>query len=153
MLLSSSSLFEKGTEGDFHLSFPSVGEGYPQGAPYTVERKKRSFRLDVMAFCYPVQIDRWVLVFRVMSNDDSLLTFPITFPIKVMGVQSDSFEQDMVMIARKYAPDLDEAAVRCKPSNRGNYLALTLTIEAQSREQIDNIYRELTARPDVKMVL
>jgi hypothetical protein len=87
-----------------------------------------------------------------MCNDD-LLSFPCAFPIKVMGVQSDTFEQEIVTLARNYAPDLADDAVHCRPSSKGNYLALTLTIQAQSREQIDNIYRALTARSDVKMVL
>ena len=70
-----------------------------------------------------------------------------------MGTQSETFESAMVMIARKHAPNLAEAAVRSKPSKTGKYLAVTITIQAQSREQLDNLYRELSAHADVKMVL
>jgi len=88
-----------------------------------------------------------------MSEEESLLSFPCAFPIKVMGIHSQHFEASMVMIARKHAPNLGEGAVKSRPSKNGNYLAVTITIQAESREQLDNLYRELTAHSDVKMVL
>jgi putative lipoic acid-binding regulatory protein len=38
-------------------------------------------------------------------------------------------------------------------SRHANYVGLTATIEAQSRDQLDAIYRELCAHPLVKLVL
>jgi putative lipoic acid-binding regulatory protein len=40
-----------------------------------------------------------------------------------------------------------------RPSSKGNYLGLTVTVLAVNREQLDNLYRELSAHPMVKMVL
>ncbi len=88
-----------------------------------------------------------------MNEKQSLLTFPCEFPIKVMGVNHKGFESAMVMIARQHVPNLGEGAVRSQPSKTGKYLAVTITIQAQSREQLDNLYRELSAHDDVKMVL
>jgi hypothetical protein len=40
-----------------------------------------------------------------------------------------------------------------RPSTKGNYLSLTITVTATSREQLDNLYRELSGHPMVKYVL
>jgi putative lipoic acid-binding regulatory protein len=88
-----------------------------------------------------------------MAEKESLLTFPCTFPIKVMGANHKDFESNMVVIARKHVPDLGEGAVRSKPSKTGKYLAVTITIQAQSQSQLDDLYREFSAHDDVKMVL
>jgi hypothetical protein len=40
-----------------------------------------------------------------------------------------------------------------RPSSQGNYLALTVTVRATSREQLDNLYRELSSHAMVKVVL
>jgi len=88
-----------------------------------------------------------------ISNEELGMTFPCHFPLKVMGTNNDSFEQDMVMIVRKHIPTLGEGAVSSKPSKTGKYLALTIAFTAESREQLDKIYSELHNHPDVKMTL
>jgi len=70
-----------------------------------------------------------------------------------MGIQSASFEAEMVKIARKHVPHLEDAAVVSRPSKTGKYLALTLTIQAESQAQLDDIYREFSAHKDVRMTL
>jgi uncharacterized protein len=39
------------------------------------------------------------------------------------------------------------------PEQGGNYLGLTLTVTATSREQLDELYRTLSTHPMVKVVL
>jgi len=87
------------------------------------------------------------------ATERSLLSFPCEFPVKVMGVNTDSFEQEIVMIARRHIPDLGEASVRSRPSSSGNYLSVTITFTAQSREQLDQLYLAVNAHPGVRMVL
>jgi len=84
---------------------------------------------------------------------ESLLTFPTAFPIKVMGRTRDGFAQAIVTVVQKHAPDFDPATVEMRASRRGKYLSLTCTVNAISREQLDDLYRELTSQPDVVMVL
>jgi len=88
-----------------------------------------------------------------MKDEESLLTFPCQFPIKIMGTYHEAFETNMVMIARKYIPSLGEGAVQSRLSKTAKYLAITITFQAESREQLDKLYRELSAHDDVKMVL
>ena len=84
---------------------------------------------------------------------ESLLTFPCEFPIKIMGRASENFEADVVAIVRKHAPDLSEAAISNRPSGKGNYSAITVIVNATSKEQLDNIYLELNGHESVVMML
>ena len=40
-----------------------------------------------------------------------------------------------------------------RASSGGKYLSVTCTINATSREQLDNLYRDLSSHPMVSMVL
>lgn len=85
--------------------------------------------------------------------DESPLKFPTAFPIKVMGRTADGFAQAIVDVVLKHAPDYEPATLEMRASREGNYLSLTVTINATSRDQLDNLYRELTSHPMVTMVL
>jgi len=84
---------------------------------------------------------------------ESALTFPTAFPITIMGRTQDGFAQAMTEVVRKHAPDFDPATLEMRASKEGNWLSVTATVNATSREQLDNLYRELVAHPMVKMVL
>lgn len=88
-----------------------------------------------------------------MSESETLLEFPCDFPIKVMGAARDDFAQAVVTVVQAHAPDFDAATVEMRASGRGNYLAVTCTVRATSREQLDNLYRDLSSHPYVKIVL
>ncbi len=90
----------------------------------------------------------------IIPPEESLIQYPSEFPIKVMGLHSEDFVDAIVTIARTHAPDFDPATgLERRPSSSGTYLGLTITITATSREQLDNLYRELTSHPLVKYVL
>lgn len=88
-----------------------------------------------------------------MSETESLLEFPCDFPIKVMGAARDDFAQAVVAVVQAHVPDFDAATVEMRASGKGNYLAVTCTVRATSREQLDNLYRDLSSHPFVKIVL
>jgi uncharacterized protein len=85
--------------------------------------------------------------------EQSLITYPSAFPIKVMGAAVDGFTDAIVAMARHFDPALDASAVEVRPSKGGKYLSVTVTITATSREQLDELYRTLSAHPMVKVVL
>jgi putative lipoic acid-binding regulatory protein len=87
------------------------------------------------------------------ADGESPLTFPTQFPIKVMGRRVDHFAQAIVEVVQAHAPDFDAATLELRASREGNYLSVTATINATSREQLDNLYRALTSHPLVKVVL
>ncbi len=88
-----------------------------------------------------------------MNADDSLLRFPCAFPIKIMGRRTDGFSASVVAIVTRHAPDFAAESVEMRVSAGGTYLSVTCTIRATSRAQLDALYRELTAHPDVRIVL
>ena len=86
-------------------------------------------------------------------SEEEIFQFPCEFPIKIMGQRSDDFAQLMLDIVLRHAPDFDPKSMEMRPSAKGSYLGLTCTIRATSREQLDALYRELTAHPLAKYVL
>ena len=85
--------------------------------------------------------------------EQSLITYPSAFPIKVMGQHVDGYVDAVLMIARSFDPGFDAGAVEHRPSKGGKYLGLTITVTATSRAQLDELYRTLSTHPLVKVVL
>ena len=85
--------------------------------------------------------------------EQSLIEYPSQFPIKVMGAHVEGFVDAIAHVARQFDPAFDVSTIEQRPSKGGNYLGLTITITATSREQLDEIYRTLTTHPMVKVVL
>ncbi len=84
---------------------------------------------------------------------DSLIDYPCAFPIKVMGLKVDGFVHAMTEVAERFDPSFDASTIELRPSKGGNYLGVTLTVQATSRAQLDELYRALTSHPMVKVVL
>jgi uncharacterized protein len=85
--------------------------------------------------------------------EQSLIQYPGPFPIKVMGAHVEGFVDAIVAVALEFDPTFDAATVETRPSKGGNYLGVTITITATSREQLDELYRTLSSHPMVKVVL
>ena len=86
-------------------------------------------------------------------TQDSLIEYPSDFPIKIMGPMHDAFAQTMLELVILHDPDFMPERLELRPSSSGNYLGITVTIRATSREQLDNLYRALSGHPMVKVVL
>ena len=83
----------------------------------------------------------------------SLIEYPRDFPIKIMGPAAERFAQTMVDLVQQFDPGFDAATLEMRPSTKGTYLALTATVRATSRQQLDDLYRALSSHPMVKVVL
>lgn len=83
----------------------------------------------------------------------TLLEFPCDFPLKIMGGTDPGFAATIAAVVVRHVPEFDIASMGMRTSREGNYLALTCTVRAVSQEQLDALYRELTAHPRVKVVL
>ena len=88
-----------------------------------------------------------------MEPDQQLLEFPCIFPIKAFGKSGPEFEAAVMEIMRAHVPDLAEGAVRSQESKGGKYTSMTVTINAVSQRQLDDIYRALTSHELVTMAL
>ena len=89
----------------------------------------------------------------ISTPTDSLIEYPSDFPIKVMGQRHDDFAQTIVEVVALHDPTFHAGKMEMRPSAKGTYLSLTVTVRATSREQLDNLYRALSSHPMVKVVL
>jgi len=87
------------------------------------------------------------------DEEDTLFKFPCEFPIKCMGLNNTEFECAVVEIMNRHVPDLGEGALKSRTSKEGKYCAITVTITARSKSQLDAIYMELTSCEHVTMSL
>ncbi len=87
------------------------------------------------------------------DTTDDLFQFPCDFPIKVMGRDTDAFRSLTRAIVERHAGPLAADRIGERPSSKGNFLALTYTIVAQDRAQLDAIYQDLTSSGVVLVAL
>jgi len=88
-----------------------------------------------------------------MSDTESLLQFPCDLPVKVFGRNADDFRRAALSIVERHFGELGTENVSEQLSRRESYSSLTIVVRAESREQIDALYRELTSSADILMVL
>jgi putative lipoic acid-binding regulatory protein len=93
------------------------------------------------------------MMMKDIPPEQSLIEYPSRFPIKVMGQNVDGFAEAVVRIAQEFDPGFDPASIETRPSRGNNYLGVTITITAVSRDQLDELYRTLSTHPLVKVVL
>ncbi len=88
-----------------------------------------------------------------MMNDETLLEFPCDFPVKAMGRDTPEFHATVRELVEQHTGPLEEDRFQTALSRNGRFVSITITIDAQSQEQLDNIYRAITAHDDVLMAL
>lgn len=86
-------------------------------------------------------------------TDETLLEFPCDFPIKIMGRESDDFRALARALVEKHTGPLADEAVVSALSRNGAFVSVTVTVIAQSQQQLDDIYREVTSHDDILMAL
>jgi putative lipoic acid-binding regulatory protein len=88
-----------------------------------------------------------------LKENPSALVFPCEFPIKIMGDFRIDFTDIITQAVRELAPDFDPTTAEVRFSSEKKYISITCTINAQSKDQLDQLYRKLTNHPIVKVVL
>ena len=88
------------------------------------------------------------------SQLEELMEFPCQFNLKVMGYNKPELIAEVVAIISQQCSGFNpESDIATKPSAKGNYIAITAMINAESKAQLDIIYQELHNHPLVKMTL
>jgi putative lipoic acid-binding regulatory protein len=88
-----------------------------------------------------------------MDNPESLFEFPCRFPIKVMGRRDTDFGTHVLELMSSHVGDIKAEDISIRPSRKRKFISVTITFEAQSRQQLDDIYRSLTASEHILYVL
>ena len=81
---------------------------------------------------------------QAADQAETLLEFPCEFPVKAMGRHEEDFETLVTGIILSHAEIFMDIPVTRNPSSSGTFLSVTVTIEAQSKVQLDRIYQDLT---------
>jgi uncharacterized protein len=82
---------------------------------------------------------------------NELLEFPCSFTYKVMGEAKPELIDKVVAVIKKHAPG--DYTPSIKPSSKGNYHSVSITINATHIEQVETLYKELGEIDIVRMVL
>jgi len=88
-----------------------------------------------------------------MTERESLIEFPCRFPIKVMGRDQSEFEAHVLQIISAHVDEITAEDVAIRASKKGNFLSVTITINAHDQEHLDRIYQTLTASEQILYVL
>ncbi len=86
-------------------------------------------------------------------EQETAFEFPCMFPIKAMGKNTPNLRGVVIEIVRFHVETLTEDAVKLRESKGGKFVSVTVHIEAQSKAQLDAIYMDLKACPDILMSL
>jgi hypothetical protein len=87
------------------------------------------------------------------NESNELLTFPTDYPIKVVARRSEGLRARIDHIVTQHAADLDHRLTSERASAQANFISITYTIRATSREQIIQLTAALQASDDVIMLI
>ncbi len=91
-----------------------------------------------------------------MTDDprrESLLEFPCEFPVKAMGRADQPVRAVFERIVAEHVPQGHVLSWDEKPSGKGNFIAVTVCIQASDQDQLDRIYHALTDAPEILVAL
>ena len=81
-----------------------------------------------------------------MNSSDQELEFPCHYPIKVIGESNDIFRKNILQIIHgHFKKRVSDDLLSFKHSKNNKYLSITINFEAESRQHVDNIYKDLKA--------
>ena len=87
------------------------------------------------------------------NNQPVEVKYPISCPLKVIGLDEPDFEEFAIEIVRRHVPDLLEENILSRLSNGNKYRSVSFQFIAESRAQVDALYAELSSHKRVLMIL
>jgi uncharacterized protein len=79
--------------------------------------------------------------------------FPGTFEISAMGASDALVDAIMVQVLQDLGLTVFPHTLRQRPSAKGNYISISISFEAHSREDYDAAHGALRSHPAVKWTL
>ena len=86
------------------------------------------------------------------SDPKDLLEFPCHYQFKAMGFSGTEFKEAVIAAVDKHA-SVSVDAVRCRPSGKGTYQAVSVLVTLHNYDQLTSIYAELRKIDNLKMLL
>jgi putative lipoic acid-binding regulatory protein len=88
-----------------------------------------------------------------MNDEEKLLTFPCSYPLKVMGENTSEFYSTVCAIVEKHVGTTSEIAYSVRTSSGEKYMSITATFSAESEEQLTALYKELNEHRLVRVTI
>lgn len=82
---------------------------------------------------------------------DELLEFPCLQTFKVMGIAHERLPDDVIGCLQLHAPGDYNPTV--KPSSKGNYHSVSVSVRVTSKDHMETLYKELAKLELVRVVL
>lgn len=83
---------------------------------------------------------------------DEYLEFPCQFSFKVLGLAQDELVDQVMAVVRQHT-DAGDYSPSVKPSSKGNYHSVSVTVTVTSKQHIELLYTELGKIELVRYVL
>lgn len=87
----------------------------------------------------------------MQTRFDELLEFPCFQTFKIMGVAHERLPEDVITCLQQHAPG--DYSPTVKPSSKGNYHSLSISIKVVSKDHMETLYTELSSLELVRVVL
>ena len=86
-------------------------------------------------------------------NAGPALGFPMEFLLKIMGRESGEFHAAVAAIVAEHVAPIESLQVSRQASSQGRFVSVTVRFTAESRAQLDALYRTLSRNPHVLMAM
>jgi putative lipoic acid-binding regulatory protein len=81
----------------------------------------------------------------LLEAEEGPLVFPCQFPLKLVGKNQPGFLEDMIRLVSRHVPGIDPGLVSSRLSSNDTYIAVHFTFWADTREQVDTLYLDISA--------
>ena len=88
-----------------------------------------------------------------MSDGRPKIVFPCRYPIKILGRSHENLCSSVIAVLNSHAIGFDPQEVGIKSSRNGTFQSITVTLQAESENQIRLIYKDLMETGLVSMVM
>ena len=88
-----------------------------------------------------------------MEQEPPRIEFPCAYPIKVLASSSEDLLEVVLDVFERHAAGFERSTVTSRPSSKGTFTALTVTIIATGPDQLEALHLDLRATGCVKMVI
>lgn len=87
------------------------------------------------------------------ADEKALFQFPCRYVLKITALAAKMSLEALLAILQPHIPAVSATDVTVKNSSQGNYVSFSVSFMAQSKEQLDALYRDLTTRKEIVFVL
>lgn len=87
------------------------------------------------------------------ADNKALITFPSRYVLKVTAIATEMRLETLLAIVKPHVPAIAATDITVKNSSQGKYVSFSVSFMAESQEQLDALYRDLTARKECVFVL